>query len=259
MFFKRLALTIAYVTSIPVGVDFGREEMSSLEGLGKYLPLVGLLIGLLITGLALALAAIRADGLLAATIVTLAWLAITGSLHMDGLMDTADGVFSHQSKEKMLEIMQDSRVGNFGVLTGVAAVLIKLASINALVHSQGSLIPALLLIPTCARWTELYAIACMPYARENGKGKVWHDSTKLPGDLVRGALPVAFTTAILISAYSLPVVLVLLSTTICSGILSAHRLNSIVGGQTGDTYGAVVELSEAGGLLFSALILNYLF
>ncbi|NJL73173.1 MAG: adenosylcobinamide-GDP ribazoletransferase, partial [Candidatus Competibacteraceae bacterium] len=71
------------------------------------------------------------------------WLLLTGGLHMDGLMDTADGIFSHQSRERMLEIMHDPRVGNFGVLSGVSVLLIKITGMAAL---SGSGLSTVLLI-----------------------------------------------------------------------------------------------------------------
>ena len=250
---KRFFLALSYVTALHLVTTEYDEGETQLYGLAKYLPAVGLLVGAILFALAHFLPW-TALPLLPACLITLAWLWLTGGLHIDGLMDTADGIFSHQSKERILEIMRDSRVGNFGVLAGVSILLLKIAGIGSL--KGRVLLLSLLLIPAWARWCELYAIGKFSYARDTGKGKVWHESTRYPLDLILGAfLPTAATAA----AFALtdfkttltPVIL-----TVLPGVIAAHWLKGKVGGQTGDTYGAVVELSEATGISLTALLFS---
>lgn len=200
----------------------------------------------------------KASNIVTAAILVVAWLASTGGLHFDGLMDTADGVFSHRSKERMLEIMRDPRTGNFGALTAICTFALKLAAVATLCEHVTLLIPTLLLAPAWARWSELYAIGMFPYARPEGNGKIWHDSTKAPRDLLIGAaiplivaLPLAYQFGV-INTFSI----IIFACTV--GMVAAHWLTEQIGGQTGDTYGAVVEISETGCLVLMALIANQL-
>ena len=178
---------------------------------------------------------------------------------MDGLMDTADGIYSHQPKERMLEIMQDSRVGNFGVLTGVSALILKIISLYAIAKCPLFLIPVLVIVPIASRWCELFAIGSFKYAREEGMGKVWHESAKMPKDLIFGFLPLVIAAAAAIYFFATPkVVLVVSGATIITGVTAATWLNNKLNGHTGDTYGATVEIAEVGGLLVTALLMDYL-
>jgi len=149
--------------------------------------------------------------------------------------------------------MRDSRVGNYGVMVGMSTLLIKAACLSSL--SARLLFPALLLCPIWARWSESYAIGNFPYLREKGMGKVWHDSMNYPHDLFAGALfPIAATLVAMLSG-PLDAVTIALAT-VSAGYVVSHLLAKKFGGHTGDTYGAVVELTELGGLLIISLFLK---
>lgn len=246
----------SYVTIIPLARLLPANDMSdeSLKGLAIYLPAVGAMIGAILAGTCIVLEKLNAPSLLLATIITILWLTLTGGLHFDGLMDTADGIFSHRSKERMLEIMKDSRVGNFAVMVGVATFVLKIAALAAL---PAHMLPAVLLfVPSLARLAESFAIGAFPYARTEGKGKVWHDTMRYPKDifwaaLVPVALLIGFTLA---SKGELMLPTGLFFAIACSvGLISSAYLNGRLGGHTGDTYGAVVELTETITLTIVAL------
>jgi adenosylcobinamide-GDP ribazoletransferase len=191
-----------------------------------------------------------------AVIITIAWLITTGALHFDGLMDTADGIFSHRDQKRMLEIMQDSRVGNFGAITGIAAFALKVSAMAAI--SPQALPLALFLTPMWARFAEAYAIGHYAYARQEGKGKVWHDTTKVPGDLIIAViLPLILTVLLGIVVSESAYVTAIFAA--FSGLAAGSYLNTRLGGHTGDTYGAVVEVSETLTLVGLALLGNNLF
>lgn len=242
---RRLLVTVSYVTCLPLTrIDF--DEPMLLHGLSKYLPCAGLLIGTLLFTLNGALSISRAEPIVIAFLVTVAWLILTNGLHFDGLMDTADGIFSHQSKERMLEIMSDSRVGNFGAITGLIVFLGKFVTLYSL--TGASLGACLIVIPAWARWCELYAIGKFTYAKEHGKGKVWHDTTIYPLDCFKGAAPpLAVTLMFGIAGY--PIVWTAMFFSVISGIIFSHIMNKKLNGHTGDTYGATVEISELSCLL----------
>ncbi len=252
---KDLALALSYVTCFRL-IRISYVEDTALSGLSKYLPSAGILIGLFLCLVVQITAGLGDNKLLMATVVAVSWLWLTGGLHLDGLMDTADGIFSHQSRERILEIMHDSRVGNFGVLAGVSILLIKIASLASLPHH--ALLVAVLSIPAWARWCETYAIGRFAYAREQGKGKIWHQTTSYPGDLIRAALPILLVSGALLFKGDPLTVLLPVVLTIGAGLISAHWLNRKIGGHTGDTYGAVVELAETFGLGLTAILAPYL-
>jgi adenosylcobinamide-GDP ribazoletransferase len=250
---KRLGLAVSYVTCFPlcrIPVD---ADPQALGGLAKYLSTVGLLVGTVLAGLAWSLNWFQASAIIFGVVLTVAWLAITGAIHFDGLMDTADGVLSHRDRARMLEIMSDSRVGNFGAIVGFAALLLKVAALSTLAYP--GMIYVLLVIPAWARWTETYAIGAFNYLRKSGMGKVWHDSMKYPRDLIIGALAPLIVSGVAVHYQGLEP-MIACTCTILGGLAAAIWIKQVLGGQTGDTYGAVVEIAETIGLIGTALIVS---
>ena len=248
---KRLARTLSYVTCMPL-YTVPEDEAASLGGLSKYLPAAGVLIGFCLVCTAWLLQAVHANNVLRGLLVGLTWLALTGGLHFDGLMDTADGIFSHRNRQRMIEIMADSRTGNFGVMVGFSILLLKVV---CLMNIPDMVLNAvLMLVPAWARWCETYAIGKFTYVKESGKGKIWHDSTRYPIDIVQAACLPGILTAIT-CMYGGRQSALIAAFTICSGLMAAFWLNHKLGGHTGDTYGSVVELAETGALLATALCL----
>lgn len=112
--------------------------------------------------------------------------------------------------------------------------------------------PCLLLIPSWGRFCELLAIGVFKYAKPEGKGKVWHETTRMPIDLFKGlAPPLLVTIAFGLAGYT--AVWYVMSFSLLGGILFAIYMNNKLGGQTGDTYGATVELAELSALLGLAI------
>lgn len=246
----RLAIAASYVTCLPVAnLDTSAED--DLSGLSKYLPTVGILIGFALCILEWILYGCQTNSLLASGLIVFAWLWLTGGLHMDGFMDTADGVYSHRSRERMLEIMQDSRVGNFAVLASITILALKIFALNGLT-SQKIILPVIFVVPAWARLCEVYAIGSFEYAREMGKGKIWHDTTSFPRDLVLASIPVVFASTIA-GYFNWKATIVATLATAGAGVFCAHWLNNKICGHTGDTYGAVIEAAECAGIVFTAL------
>ena len=145
--------------------DFGRST--------RFFPLVGLVLGICYALFAwLLLYAVGMRALTAALLLVLPLL-LTGGLHADGFMDTADGVFSGRDRERKLEIMKDSRVGAFGVVSFVMLMFVQYALISDM-HPL-LLIPALFVMPVIGRFAMVLSVACFPYAREDGMGKTFAD------------------------------------------------------------------------------------
>lgn len=249
LFLKRLALAASYLTSIP-GLKRA-EKQEDLEGLVGFLPLIGLAIGGIMALACQALLLLDANSVLQAFLLVVLWIVLTGGLHLDGLMDTADGIFSGRGRERMLEVMRDSRVGNFGAIAGMVVLLGK--TIGLALVPQQILIPLLLLIPAWARFAEASTIVSYPYARDEGQGKIWRDSNS-HSDLIPASIaPFLVLVLFCWQLHSLLPVVILPAVLIPASMFS-HAVADRLGGQTGDTYGAVVEFSETAALLILALI-----
>lgn len=250
--FAKLAMAASYTTACPYLRKPENEQ--DLTGLAKYLPTVGAGIGAILALESQGLFLSNANPLLSGAVLVISWIAITGGIHMDGLMDTADGIFSHRNQARMLDIMKDSRVGNFGALAGLCVVLLKLTALASL--PQTITIATLLLVPAWSRWTTIIAIGGHPYLRQEGMGKIWHDSTHMPIDLLIAALvPILITIAVCYGLQDTRLALIPILTVV-SGLTGISTIQRILGGQTGDTYGAVSEIAESGGLLLTALLLS---
>src|SRR5439155_7993505 len=141
-----------------------------------YFPLVGLLLGLLLSILTLLLDPLLPQ-LVVAALLVVALVLLTGGLHLDGLMDSCDGLFGGRTRERRLEIMRDSRVGSFGVLGGICVLLLKFACFASL--AQHALFVALLVVLSSARWAMVLALRIFPSARPPGLGTPFRQTVTL--------------------------------------------------------------------------------
>ena len=256
----RILIAVQFLTSIPINIrrPFGPEDAARAMA---FFPLVGAALGAVLVGVDWAVGAVSAGastgastGMPAAAAVLLASAILTRCLHIDGLADTAEGLFGGSSRERALEIMRDSRVGSFGVVAIVAFYLLKFALL-----AQFSL-PArwagLLLTPTLGRLAMVWAAFIYPYARKDGPGKGLGKSyTEFVG---RTEVILASATALVISALVVGVMRLsclrvgglILATSLVSG-LSARFVAGRLGGMTGDTFGALNEVTEVAALFFA--------
>lgn len=209
----------------------------------KFFPLVGLLAGSILAGVAV-LTGGWLPGTVRSTLLVTLSVFITGGLHCDGLMDSADGLFSGRARERMLEIMKDSRVGSFGVIAIILLLLWKWALLHDLPDSL--LVPALISMMTFGRFAMILAILRFPYARPEGMGKAFalYAGTHSLGPALAtllGLLAVFyFVTGPLVCGIAAAAALAAILFAFWFGRWTTHKL----GGMTGDTYGAVTELSE---------------
>lgn len=218
----------------------------SPEGFGrsvKYFPLVGGIIGCLLAGVAYGVQYYAGTKtpvhVLAAGLVFFQVL-ITGGLHCDGFMDTIDGVFSGRSRERMLEIMKDSRVGAFGA---IAFSLLALSKYSLFLDLTRDFLPlACLAMPITARMAVVLAVTMFPYARKEGLGKTFFQYS----DKKTTIIAAVFTAALLIPLGK--VVVIGSAVALLFGFLFAVYINSRLGGLTGDVYGAVAEVTEVAAL-----------
>src|SRR5262245_25304904 len=146
------------LTAIPLPFIPEDPERSPGRSVGYY-PLVGLILGLILAYLDRLLGWLLPPGLAAALLLVI-WVGLTGMLHLDGFMDACDGLLSPREPARRLEIMKDSRVGAFAV---VGAVLLLLLKFNALVAlPPEARWPILLTAPTLARWAMTWSMKVYP-------------------------------------------------------------------------------------------------
>jgi adenosylcobinamide-GDP ribazoletransferase len=199
-------------------------------------PVVGLLIGIIL-GFIYYFAHMSDKQMFAAVAVVIAEIAITGGLHLDGVADTFDGIFSNRPKDKIIEIMKDSRIGTNGTIALILVILSKTAILFSIDGSQ--LFYFLFALPAVSRMNILWAAGIFDYAAKDGMGKAVVKFT--------GIKEISIATAItfVISAIFLRwAALVVVPAAIAFTLIFCMHVKKKIGGITGDILGAIIELSE---------------
>lgn len=186
----------------------------------------------------MALAAVVAGELwpagIAAAMVVTVWAAVTGALHLDGLADCFDALAAAVPPARRLEILRDLHVGAFAVVGAVLFLLLKWTAVAALLGAGPG---ALLLPPVAGRAMMAWAQDRWPYAREEGLGSLL---PPVPGSLLLNALPLVIVAL----ALGWRGVLSALVGLLLGHIAAACMARLLGGGLTGDSYGALCELTE---------------
>ncbi|MTH47428.1 adenosylcobinamide-GDP ribazoletransferase [Intestinirhabdus alba] len=231
---------LGFISRLPVpvrwtrGLDF--EHYS--RGIVTF-PLVGLLLGGL-SGLAFVILQAWCGVPLAALFCVLTLALLTGGFHLDGLADTCDGVFSARHRERMLEIMRDSRLGTHGALALIFVLLAKVLVISELALRGTPMLAALAAASAVGRGCAVLLMYRHRYAREEGLGNVFigHVSGRQAG--------VTLGLAALLAALLLPGMggVVAMVAAAAAIFILGQQLKRTLGGQTGDTLGAAIELGE---------------
>jgi adenosylcobinamide-GDP ribazoletransferase len=234
---------IKFLTIFPLPWCWDRFTQDYGKAL-PYFPLVGVALGGILFGLSYGLSFILSYQVVAALLI-IALVIMTGAHHLDGLMDSFDGI-SGKSRERRLEIMSDSHVGAFGVIAAFLLLLLKYASLTSL-HVSVQM-PALLLMCAVSRWIMVSALFIFPSAKTTGMGYYFKQGARW----YRFAIATAITIVIsLILLNWQGLVLLAVVSIITFGIASYFYFR--LGGLTGDIYGALSELSEV--LLLITVIL----
>jgi len=255
---KRLWAGIGFLTKVPVPTWIAADT-ESLSSSRPYFPAVGVIIGL---GLALfdRLFTILFPLPAACALDLVLMFLITGGLHWDGVIDTFDGILGAHTREDALRIMRDSRIGALGATTMVILLITKyglLLSIPFVRLETARLIScprfqALMVSPVLARWSMCLVMHAFPYARkEGGIGSLFirgprREETcteKLGSILTNLILPGAFTLFCAVAISGKRGAFAFLICTLFS-YLGGCKTSRFLNGLTGDTYGAVCEISE---------------
>lgn len=231
-----LMAAIAFYTCIPMPI-----QNLDFQRVARFAPLVGLIIGGILGILDLGLQLVGVPVLTNSVLVVAGWIIITGGLHLDGVMDTADGL-AVQDGQRRLQVMSDSATGAFGAMAAIVLVLIKTAALTEL-HSYHWLV----LMAACGwgRYGQQLAIAFYPYLKPSGKGAFHKAAIRSYWDLIPSLLLLLGLSAYSILLGSLKFFLYMAFGGIAIAFLTGAWFNRQLGGHTGDTYGAVVEWTEA--------------
>lgn len=216
---------------------FTSQEMGRAVG---WFPFVGVALGASLFGMNY-VAQLIFPTQISAALTLFAWVILTRAFHLDGFMDTCDGLFGGWTPERRLEIMKDSRMGAFGVASGILVLLTELAALQASIN----LFSALMLSTTLGRWASPLVIYAFPYAREDGLGIEMKRNVSIRE--VSLATLIAGSTAWLVAGW---VGFLLMLGAAVVGFLVAFYAMRLLTGLTGDIYGTVTTLVEMLILVF---------
>lgn len=246
---RGLALALQFLTRLPIPVR-GEVTGAEIGRSARWYAVAGALIGLLIAAVDAVLGLI-CPPLVRAVLDTAVVVFLTGGLHQDGLMDTTDGVGSGKPKERALEIMRDSRVGAMGAIAGALTLLLRTALYASLPGSVRW--PALLLAPALGRTAIVWAAARYPSARP-GLGSLFADGVGTAELSVAAVSALALAGGLAAAGLAWGVapaghILAALALAAGTALVVAAWLARRLGGQTGDTFGALCEATELAALL----------
>ncbi|KAA0969132.1 adenosylcobinamide-GDP ribazoletransferase [Pseudomonas sp. ANT_H12B] len=236
-------IALQFLSSLPIRLP----GMPAPQELGRSLlfyPLVGLLFGAILWALNWVL--LGTPLLLHTALLLTVWVLLSGALHLDGLADSADAwLGGFGDRERTLTIMKDPRSGPIAVVTLVLVLLLKFAAMLALIEQQAA---TLIIVPLIGRAALLGLFMTTPYVRPGGLGQALADH--LPRSTGKHVLAVSALACVLIAGFSgvLAVVLAVLVFVWLRQVM-LRRL----GGTTGDTAGAMLELLEVAVLVGLAL------
>lgn len=235
---KRFILILQFLTRITIIKDLPYDK-DFKKGI-IYFPVVGLVLGFLL--------ALVYKGLfylfpvtISSILITGIYVALTGGLHLDGLGDTFDGFYSSRTKDRILEIMKDSRLGTNGVIVIIISLLLRVFGIAAI--SQEKVMMALIYMPVVGRLAIVYGSFGGNYARQEGLGNIFIGKVTIKEMLIATII----TCLMMIPAW--PYMTFIPVLWLFSSFFKNHS-NKIISGMTGDTLGALCELTEVFYILY---------
>jgi len=240
-------LMVQFMTRLPVNLSLPCESRNFKRG-ASMLPLVGLIIGGLqwvVFFLAVKALPLKA----AAALVVLLGVLLTGALHIDGLGDTCDGFYAFKGREKIIEIMKDSRIGTYACLAIVFDILLKYSGITSLPSLNKGMI--IIAVPVISRAAQVFLFSIGNTAKSTGSGNLFI------GNVGKSEALIALAMAMLITAplLGIKVASLLFIAAVAVTLSFNYYCVKKIGGLTGDTLGANNELVEIVVLLMYLAII----
>ncbi|NYF80043.1 adenosylcobinamide-GDP ribazoletransferase [Granulicella arctica] len=241
---------VQFLTRIPVPPQ--PYEDGSLSRAVKFFPLAGIVVGGSAALLHLLLAP-HLPRLVTASLVLLYLVLVTGCLHEDGLADAADGFGGGTSREQILLILRDSRIGSYGGTALILSLLGRLVLISSLPTAQVA--QYLIVAHMLSRWTSLPLSYYLPSARAQDAQKIDGQGARIArltstGTLIGGTIFSFAVSAFLLGTHAIFPILITISLTLLTGLYYRQRILGI----TGDCFGATNQLAEIAVYLCGAWI-----
>jgi len=239
-------ITLQFLTRISVNKDLNATEEDFAKGV-VFFPIVGLIIGVFNLTILITASNIL-GGVFPVICCLIAGTAITGGLHVDGLADTCDGIFSSRDRDRMLEIMRDSRIGTNGTIAIIFDYLLRMSLLAMLTGK--ALYGAVLLSPVAAKTLMVLLMKASAYARSGpGLGGLYLEKQTMRSTVLAAALGIII---ILGFGHIWGLVVFGICTVIC--FLYRSFIYSKLQGMTGDTLGAANEILEVSFILITAVM-----
>ena len=244
--FEQLIILTKFMTRIPIPIKVDYDPKKLGKSI-KFFPFVGLIIGLILYYSSIILVKFSKNNLINALIVIVIELMVVGIIHIDGLCDTFDGLFSYREKEKMLEIMKDSRIGTNGAIILVLYFIAKILFISEIFSTN---LKYLIIYPVLARLATPINAAFSDYARKNGMSNfiISQNST------FEGIFSIILAAALSFLIFSFKGFELFLGAFLFI-IFFMQFVKKKISGVTGDTMGAALELTAI-FVLFLAIFLK---
>lgn len=232
---------ISFFTRIPIGNKIEYKEENFLRALSLY-SLMGVVIGLFLVLIYLIFNNTHIF-LLRGLVLTLGYIFITGAIHLDGAADTSDGIFSGRSGDRIFEIMSDSHIGAFGVLSLIIVVLSQFVLFSYID------IYSCFMMPVVGRASVIVSSWNKKYAKKTtGMGTLFIES-------INTKVLIINILILLFFALLIPNRLIIVTSSIATLTISyfiSYKIEQKIGGMTGDTCGFITEISQ---IIFMILIL----
>lgn len=231
---RTIIAAFQFLSSIPIK---SKDELKP-DILGKSValfPLVGLVFGLILVLCDWVLSFVFPKMVIDIFIIIIL-ISLNGGLHLDGFIDTCDGLLGGRGdKERILAIMKDSNVGAHGITCAICLMLLKFTLLYGLFGKLRLFV--LVMMPLLARWSVVLAIVFFPYTRSEGAGKIFSSFSGIREFFVA-------TIFTLLAIFWLPSAAFALIGVFLFTVIFAKQVTSKIGGLTGDTYGALIEINE---------------
>jgi adenosylcobinamide-GDP ribazoletransferase len=233
---KVFLLQLQFLTRIPVFIKIDFDENRFAKGI-IFAPVIGLIIGGVLS-LIYYLANFLDNRLIIAIFIVFAEIIVTGGLHLDGLADSCDGLFSGRNKEKTLEIMKDSRIGTNGAIGIILLIIFKISILFSL--GKDDFIKYLLIFPVMGRLNVVWSAGISKYARNSeGMGKSITNITGVKQIIISSIITLIIGVLILKIYFLIVFVMSILFV-----LTFTFYVKRKIDGITGDIMGATIEMTE---------------
>lgn len=250
-FLNNLLLYFQFFTRIPINKALDCDMKNFRDG-SFFFPVIGLFTGTLQYGLYRILIHYLPINIVSVIILTIP-IIITGGLHVDGLGDTIDGFFSFKGdKEKIMEIMKDSRVGTFASIGISVDLLLRYTAISTVIASGKSYI--IIAAPIIARFTVVFLCFIGKSAKKNSSANIYIGNIGVRGMI----LTILFTFLFIFRLITIKYTLILMVSSICLSYLFYLLCDSKIKGLNGDTLGANYEITDVFAMiLYIAIAIKF--